>query len=193
MKVAATEIAAWADWLALTAIPHVGPRRLWQLLATLGSPQAVLRARGESLRAVEGVDEVTVRSILDHRDSLDLRAEARALADLGGRLVTFLDDDYPRLLRALDDPPPLLHLLGELEPFDEAAIAVVGSRNMTDYGRQMAEAIAGGLADAGVTVVSGFATGDITVSGGSKGTFTTVSGTVYTLVVSPNDASTTNV
>ncbi len=153
------DVAAWVEWLTLAAIPHVGPRRLWQLVSELGSPEAVLRAGAARLRSVEGVDEVTIQSILDHRDALDMRDEAQGLADMGGRLVTFLDDDYPRALRRSDDPPPLFSVLGELRPLDEAAVAVVGSRNMTDYGRQMAETIAGDLAEAGLTIVSGFATG----------------------------------
>jgi DNA processing protein len=129
------------------------------LVAALGDPEAVLRASPRALRAVEGVDDGTISNLVEHRDALDLRAESQALADLGGRLVTFLDADYPRALRRLDDPPPVLQVLGAPRPMDEIAIAVIGSRNMTDYGRQMAEAISRGLAQAGVTVISGFATG----------------------------------
>jgi DNA processing protein len=153
------DLALWTEWLTLAAIPQVGRRRLWQLVATLGSPREVLCASPNTLRSVEGVDEVTVANIVEHRDALDLRAEAEAIAAMGARLIPFTDERYPRALRAMDDPPPLLHVLGELEPLDEVAIAIVGSRNMTDYGRQMAEAIAGDLAEVGVTVISGFATG----------------------------------
>lgn len=153
------DLDAWAQWLTLAAIPQVGPRRLWQLVTELGSPEAVLRAPPRTLREVEGVDQVTVDSITGHRDALDLRPEAEALAAMGARLVTFLDGDYPRALRRLDDAPPLLHVLGDLRPSDELAVAVVGSRNMTEYGRTMAETIASGLAEAGLTIISGFATG----------------------------------
>lgn len=155
----APDLALWTDWLTLAAIPHVGSRRLWELVTALGSPGAVLRAPAARLRSVDGVDEVTAASIVEHRDALDLRAEARALADMGARLLSFLDDAYPRPLRHIEDPPPLLFVLGTLTPMDEIAVAVVGSRNMTSYGRQMAESIAGDLAEAGVTVISGFATG----------------------------------
>jgi DNA processing protein len=153
------DLALWTDWLTLAAIPQVGRRRLWQLVATLGSPEAVLRAKPAALREVEGVDEVTAQSIVDHRDALDLRPEAHTLTEMGARLISFLDDDYPRPLRTVTDPPPVLFVLGDLRLLDEIAVAVVGSRNMTDYGRQMAEAIAGDLAEAGITVISGFATG----------------------------------
>ncbi|MBN1478437.1 DNA-processing protein DprA [Candidatus Sumerlaeota bacterium] len=159
MTPSTADLALWTDWLTLAAIPQVGRRRLWQLITALGSPGEVLRASPRALRTAEGVDEVTVNSIVEHRDTLDLRPEAEAIAAMGARLIPFTDPGYPRALRAMDDPPPLLHVLGELEPLDEVGIAIVGSRNMTDYGRQMTEAIAGDLAEAGVTVISGFATG----------------------------------
>jgi DNA processing protein len=152
-------LAAWTDWLTLDAIPHVGRRRLWALVSALGSPRNALEAKPDALREVEGIDEGVIKSLLDHRDALDLRDAAAKLGEMGARLISFLDDDYPSPLRRMDDPPPFLMVLGELTPMDQVAVAVVGSRNATDYGKRMAETIAGGLAEAGVTIISGFATG----------------------------------
>ena len=66
---------------------------------------------------------------------------------------------YSPALDRIPDPPHLLYCRGDLRPADELAIAIVGSRHCTAYGRQQAERIAGGLANAGITVVSGLARG----------------------------------
>jgi DNA processing protein len=77
----------------------------------------------------------------------------------GATVLTIEDEGYPPLLRASSDPPPLLYLWGELRPEDALAVAVVGSRRATPHGVSRARAIAGGLASAGFTVVSGLARG----------------------------------
>ena len=68
MTSSTADLALWTEWLTLAAIPQVGRRRLWQLVATMGSPGEVLRASPRALRSTEGVDEVTVANIVEHRD-----------------------------------------------------------------------------------------------------------------------------
>jgi DNA processing protein len=78
---------------------------------------------------------------------------------LGASFLTLEDEGYPSLLRVSADPPPFLYVLGALEPRDVLAVAVVGSRRATPHGLEVAAGIAGGLAAAGFTVVSGLARG----------------------------------
>lgn len=85
------------------------------------------------------------------------RRESERAVALGARLSTTLDDDYPRILRDLPLPPPVLYLAGKLPA--EPAVAIVGSRQSDAYGREAAEWFARELATAGLTVVSGFARG----------------------------------
>ncbi|MCB1054721.1 MAG: DNA-processing protein DprA [Acidobacteria bacterium] len=100
------------------------------------------------------------------------KAESDRADDLGARLVTCLDDEYPTALRDLHLPPPVLYIQGELPA--GPAVAVVGSRKATDYGLEAAAFLGRSLAETGLTVVSGFARGvdaaahrgALTVSGG---------------------------
>jgi DNA processing protein len=74
-------------------------------------------------------------------------------------LVGYSDTAYPARLRAIADPPPLLYVKGDLGGADDKAVAIVGSRSASDYGRRVARDLAGGLARLGFTVVSGMARG----------------------------------
>jgi DNA processing protein len=85
--------------------------------------------------------------------------EVTALAAVGATFIAWSDDAYPVRLREIPDPPPVLAVRGGIEAGDEVAIAVVGTRRASEYGRRIASEIAGGLAAAGVTVVSGMAAG----------------------------------
>src|SRR5881296_4156551 len=69
------------------------------------------------------------------------------------------DERYPELLRAIYDPPPVLYCDGSVEPGDRQAVAIVGSRQATPYGRRITETLAGELSALGFTILSGFARG----------------------------------
>lgn len=78
---------------------------------------------------------------------------------VGARLLTLADAEYPRALRFIYDPPPLLYVRGRLLPEDAQAIAVVGARSASPYGIAVAQALSRDLATSGITVVSGLAVG----------------------------------
>jgi DNA processing protein len=82
----------------------------------------------------------------------------------GITVLTWEDELYPRRLKEIDQPPPVLYTRGELVETDEWAVAIVGTRRVTAYGRQVTEEIAGALARNGVTVVSGMARGVDTIA-----------------------------
>ena len=87
-------------------------------------------------------------------------ARAIVRADLGGaRVVVAGDDEYPERLLELPDPPPILFAIGSLEPLRAPCVAIVGTRRATSYGERVTSELAGALARAGVTVVSGMARG----------------------------------
>jgi DNA processing protein len=74
-------------------------------------------------------------------------------------LLTYEAPQYPRALREIADPPSILYVQGEIKPHDNLAIAIVGTRHATTYGKRQAERLAGSLARAGMTIVSGLARG----------------------------------
>ena len=137
----------------------VGPRILTQLLGHFGAPAAVLDASESQLRAVEGVGAKIARSIARARSEVDAEAELALCRQNRIDVLTTADDRYPRLLKEIHDPPGVLFMRGQLKPEDAVAIAMVGSRHASQYGRTQAHRLASGLARAGVTVVSGLARG----------------------------------
>ncbi len=90
---------------------------------------------------------------------VDLESVLQRIQSKGISILTWEDETYPRRLKEIDQPPPVLYLRGSLLPADEWAVAIVGTRRITAYGRQVTEEIATTLARSGVTIVSGLARG----------------------------------
>ena len=149
--------AAHVDaWVALALVEGLTARTALDLATRLGGPEAVLSASAAVLTAM-GVGAKAVASLGTARSRA--ARERDLLAGLGATVVTRDDPAYPIRLRAIEDAPLALFVRGTLDPADELAVAVVGSRRASEYGRGVAVELARGLAQAGLTVVSGLATG----------------------------------
>ncbi len=147
------------DWLRLSLVAGVGPRILQALLARFASPTAILDAGPSELREVPGVGTKISRAITAAREEIDIHAELALCRQHEIQILTPRHATYPRLLKEIADPPVTLFVQGQLKPADAVAIAIVGSRHATRYGVDQAARLAGGLARAGVTVISGLARG----------------------------------
>jgi len=134
------------------------PQKLWPALRARGGVEALLAAGQEELSLLLGSPS-RARAVLDGPG--DARAERWALEieRSGVRILTAFDEEYPRLLREIADPPLVLFAVGGLDRLRLPAVAVVGSRQATRYGRDVAARLSAGLAAVGVAVVSGLARG----------------------------------
>jgi DNA processing protein len=130
-----------------------------RLLRRFGSAEGVLNAPRHMLLDVEGVGPATAESILDKKTEEDAKKEIDAAAAAGVRIVAAGAQDYPHPLRFLDDGPIVLYVKGDLRPADALAIAIVGSRRCSHYGREQAGRLAQALARLGFCIVSGLARG----------------------------------
>lgn len=148
----------WAAWIALRLVPGVGPVVFRTLVEAFGSPAAVLAAAVAELTA-RGLRVDVARAISGFRQWESVERQLERLDRCQAQLVTLADATYPARLRQIHDPPPFLFVRGSLSRADELAVGVVGSREVGPYGRRMAREIARGLAQSGVTVVSGLARG----------------------------------
>jgi len=151
----------WRYWLALRMVRGVGNVTFRELLMHFGSPQAALDASFEALTHA-GVHAEVARAIKSFDQWRTVEAELRGISKHGVRLITRQDAEYPENLTHLHDPPPFLYVRGSLIPEDRLAIAMVGSRFAGAYGRGVARDLVRGLAEKGVTVVSGLARGERT-------------------------------
>jgi DNA processing protein len=145
-------------WIGFQLTQGIGPVRLRALIDHFGDVETAWHASAVSLRSA-GLNQAAVERLLYTRSRVDLQAELARLERHGVRALTWDDADYPKLLREIDQPPPVLYVKGALLPQDEFAVAMVGTRNASIYGKQVAERLAAGLAQNGVTVVSGLALG----------------------------------
>jgi DNA processing protein len=148
----------WA-LVALSLVPGVGPGRIRKLVSRFGTATAVLGASSRALAEVPGIGPQTAGAILSF-DAYRRVADQFERAERAGATLTVLSDDaYPRLLREIYDPPTFLWTRGVLTTADTPAIAVVGTRRATEYGRHVAQTFAAELALLGVSVISGLAFG----------------------------------
>lgn len=145
--------------LRLALVPGVGPKLRRALLERFGSAEAVLRASPSALREVSGVGPKLCARLASAAEEIDAEGEIALCHAQQVRIVMDTDAEYPALLRQVPDPPGVLFVRGELRPQDELALAIVGTRHPTMYGVRQAERLAGSLARAGMTVVSGLARG----------------------------------
>jgi len=147
------------DALRLCLVSGVGPRTRKSLLERFGAPGAVLAAAPSQLREVEGVGEKLARHIVEAQEKIDVEAEIALCRQRGIDILIERHSAYPRALREIHDPPGVLFVRGKLKPSDALAVGIVGTRHGTQYGLRQAERLAGALARAGLTIISGLARG----------------------------------
>ena len=144
-------------WVGFGLTPYIGPTRLQKLIERFGDVEQAWQASDRELQGV--LDERSVASLIKTRSRLSLDEEMEGYGKKGIGVVTIAEAGYPRLLAQIPSPPPVLFVRGTFLPEDNLAIAIVGTRRSTSYGREVTSRMASGLAEAGVTVVSGLARG----------------------------------
>jgi DNA processing protein len=148
-----------ARWLALTRVKGLGCVSFKKLVAHFGDPTRALTAAPSELTAIEGLQRDAIDGMLGFTQWAEVDSDLKRVRSAGITLVCYTDADYPARLRTIADPPPLLYVKGALTDADVKAVAIVGSRSASDYGRRVARDLARGLASFGFTVVSGMARG----------------------------------
>lgn len=150
-------------YLGFSLVRGIGPIRLNSLIERCGTVEAAWHASPADLLAA-GLDARTSKLLEKARRECDLDAELERIAAAGIRLLTIEDDAYPHLLHGLGNVPQVLYVRGDLLPMDSWAVAVVGTRTPSSYGKEVTRQIVGELARNGVTIVSGLAVGIDTVA-----------------------------
>jgi DNA processing protein len=143
---------SWARGRELT------PQRLWPALRSAGGLEEFLSSSEGDLSRLLGSSD-RARAVLRSPEDREALRWAEEIERTGVRLITAFEEEFPRLLRETADPPFVLYALGRIERLRLPAVAVVGSREASRYGRDVASRLGRELSGAGVTVVSGFARG----------------------------------
>jgi len=145
--------------MLLNAVRTLGPVSLKRLLQHFDDDVfAILEASPSRLKAVPGIGEKLACKIHQWEETLDLGREKARLEKMGGTFLIQEDEDYPSLLKNLYDAPIGLYKFGKM-PLKGPAVAIIGTRRASLYGKSVARRLAADLAGAGILVVSGFARG----------------------------------
>ena len=145
-------------WMALDRVKGIGPVRFKSLLERFGNAKSAWQASESQLRA-SGLGPAIVKNLLSLRRSLDMDLVERELEKHNVDVLTWEDKEYPKRLRDIQQSPPVLYVRGQLIEDDDWAIAVVGTRKTSHYGRRVAEELGTFLANQGITLISGLARG----------------------------------
>ena len=153
-----------AYWIAFNRVLGIGPVRFKLLLDFFHDDVAAAWHAESKELAQAGLDAKVIESFLRQRAGITPQRELERLEKLRIRVITWKDKTYPALLREVDASPPVLYIYGTFSEADQFALAVVGTRNSTTYGRQVTEHMVSDLAKGNVTVVSGLALGIDTIA-----------------------------
>ena len=145
-------------WVAFSLVKGIGAVRFQAVLNYFGDPQIAWGAPTEALREA-GLSDKIIENLVRTREEADLDKLWDQMEAKGISILIELDEDYPKRLKEVDQPPPVLYTQGKIAADDEWSVAIVGTRRVTAYGRQVAEDIAGRLARNGLTIISGLARG----------------------------------
>ena len=148
-----------APWLALARVKGLGVVSFKKLATRFVDPTAAFSAALTELEQVEGLHRDAIDGIVAFSDWAEIDEEIERARDAGIAIVPFTNPNYPARLRTIADPPPFLYVKGNILTDDDKAVAIVGSRSASEYGRRVARDLARGLASLGFTVVSGMARG----------------------------------
>ena len=137
------------DWIRLIRTQTIGPVAFRDLIVRYGNAAAALDALPSLIRK-KSVSIPTLDQV---------EREMEYAEQMGVRLICAVEPDYPKYLKALDPPPPIISVLGDISHLHRPCIAIVGSRNASALGQKFAGQIAGELSEAGHVIVSGLARG----------------------------------
>lgn len=145
-------------WLGFNLVKGIGPAKMVALLDAFPDIAAAWHASERDLERA-GLDRRAISTFLETRTDVDLDAYLAQVHDAGVTVLTWESVSYPRFLREAPAPPPVLYVAGEILEQDQWAVAVVGTRRLSPYGRQMTRELVAGLVRSNVTIVSGLARG----------------------------------
>jgi len=146
-------------WIKLIRTEGVGPATFAKLIDYFGNVDNALNTGPTQIMQVGGIRQKTAAQIAKTKDKFNVDEELALAKKLGVWIIHLKDERYPTMLKQIIDPPPVLYVKGTLLKNDNLAVAIVGSRQCSIYGREQSSRFAHMLASSGFTIVSGMARG----------------------------------
>lgn len=150
-------------WLGFSAFPGIGPLRFKLLLSYFGTAKKAWEAVEQELIKI-GLGEKLTAQFIAFKRKISLSGYAKEVQSKNIKVVTLIDEEYPKLLAEIPAAPFVIYIRGNLNWDITASIGVVGTRKMTGYGQEVTRKLVAGLVDASLTIVSGMAYGIDTIA-----------------------------
>jgi DNA processing protein len=147
-----------AYWVGFNLVKGIGAVRLQALIQYFGNLETAWQASERELISA-GLSQRIIDVFFATRHNIDPIQAYEGILKKEIKILTWEDPDYPDKLMNIDQPPPVIYIRGSVKPEDRWAVAIVGTRRVTSYGRQVTEQVSTYLARNGLTVVSGLARG----------------------------------
>lgn len=148
----------------LLNVPKVGPQKVRNLVSKFNTPVSIFSLTEQELCSVEGIDQKSAKAIRSFKDFEIGEKLADKTISQGITIFTLWDKEYPQLLKKIYDPPVLLFSIGKPLNAKEDAVAIVGTRSATQYGKRVTIKLATELSSKNIVIVSGLARGIDTVA-----------------------------
>ncbi len=152
------EVSDLKYWLGFNRVRGIGPAKLRLILDQFGDLGIAWQARPQQFEQL-GIDKRAIKNFVTTRDEIELDVEFDRTIRAGVEIIVWSSSNYPKFLKEIPSPPPVLFVKGKILPGDEWAVAIVGTRRFTVYGRLITQDLAGALVRSNVTIVSGLARG----------------------------------
>ena len=150
------------EWIKISLIESIGEKRLRMLMVALKDPFLIYEKDIDELTTFLPKFEKIFKQI--KKTKIDITDYKKKLVDYDVDVLTLADQNYPHLLREIGNPPPILYIKGNFKRDDNLAIAIIGSRTASYYGKKQAEKFTRSLVNIGFTIVSGMARGIDTIA-----------------------------
>lgn len=146
-------------WFWLCNIEQIGLKKIEALISYYGSPYNIFEDRNIEQRMIAGISKAELLSIKKSKDITKIKESYAKLKSKGVYFVTKEDDRYPEKLKHIYSAPNGLYVKGKLPEHNDIIMAVVGARNCSDYGREVAKYLTYELSKIGIHIISGLAVG----------------------------------
>lgn len=146
-------------WIWLSMIPNLGIKRKQKLLKIYKNPKRIFEANKKALEKIEGIGEKIANNIINSKIERIIEYQIRQMIKEKVDIISINDTNYPQQLKNIYDPPISIYIKGNIENLKENSIAIIGCRDVSDYGMRAAKYFGYQLAKSGLNIVSGLARG----------------------------------
>lgn len=146
-------------WIWLSLIPNLGSRKIQALLECYKNPKTIYELKEKELLKIKGIGEKTIENILDKSIRTSVEKHIQYMLKNNIDIISIKDKEYPSNLKEIYDPPISLYVKGNKTILRKKAIAIVGCREVSQYGKRVAKYFSYHLAKRGINIISGLAKG----------------------------------